>query len=381
MAKLLNVYQPRYNRANTSRFSHGMKNFSCGGWWTFGLDLRLAADQALLPSFFNVISGGVNGTRIDATGTIVAATTPRYDYDPTTLQPRGLLQEDQATNFLLNSLIDGTNLSTQSVAVSATQYTLSFYGDGRIDLANAYVGSLVGTGAYPQRVSLTFTPAAGTLDLTVTGNVKWAQLEYLNTGNFVTYTSFIPTAGAAVTRTTDTLYGSAAYYGRAGGPYYRSLYGSKPGWIGGSCFWQVLYDVGNLPFNANFFAVPVTLSDGGNALQGGAIDPTGFIRAPLAVSSGVVAPAVNTDILMCSQMTTNATTQAQSTGKAYVNGVLSQSGAIGGYNSTTQGTFCIGQGTYGITPRFSLNGHIKKFRWTAGGFLTPDEALGLSQWI
>lgn len=46
--------------------------------------------------------------------------------------------------------------------------------------------------------SLTFTPTAGTLTLTVTGTVKWANLE---AGSFAT--SFIPTAGASATRAAD----------------------------------------------------------------------------------------------------------------------------------------------------------------------------------
>jgi hypothetical protein len=42
------------------------------------------ADQALLGNVFNTITGAANGTRIDATGTIVAATTPR---SPTFTRP------------------------------------------------------------------------------------------------------------------------------------------------------------------------------------------------------------------------------------------------------------------------------------------------------
>lgn len=48
-------------------------------------------------------SGGANGTRINSSGVIVAATTPRYDYDPVTLAPKGVLIEEQRTNIALRS--------------------------------------------------------------------------------------------------------------------------------------------------------------------------------------------------------------------------------------------------------------------------------------
>lgn len=109
----------------------------------------------------------------------------------------GLLSEPQRTNLLLNS----ASLATQSVTVSATAYTLSFEGTGTITLSGASTaGPLVGTGA-TDRVSLTFTPSAGSLTLTVSGTVAYSNLE---AGSF--RTSPIVTAGSTVTRNGDNLY-------------------------------------------------------------------------------------------------------------------------------------------------------------------------------
>jgi len=135
-------------------------------------------------------------TYFDAAGVMqtAAVNTPRIDYDPDTLELRGLLIEEQRTNLLLNSAA----LSTQSVTVAAVPHTLSFTGTGTVTLSGASTaGPLVGTGAN-NRVTLTFTPTAGSLTLTVSGSVTLAQLE---AGTFAT--SYIPTEGTAVTRAAD----------------------------------------------------------------------------------------------------------------------------------------------------------------------------------
>ena len=110
---------------------------------------------------------------------------------------KGLLIETETrTNILLNSDV----LSTQVAAVTAVPHTLHFTGDGTITLSGASTdGPLVGTGSGENnRVSLTFTPSAGALTLTVTGTVLNADLEIGST-----VSSHKPTLNASLTRNGD----------------------------------------------------------------------------------------------------------------------------------------------------------------------------------
>lgn len=164
---------------------------------------RMALDftTATLDPRVTFTRSGNTATVTNSSGVIVAinANLPRFDFDPTSLVCKGLLIEEDRTNLLLNSLIDGTSLATQLVTTTAVAHTLSFYGTGTIVLTGTSSATVVGTGAYPTRTKLTFTPTAGVLTLTVTGTVQYAQLEV---GAFAT--SFIPTDATTKTRNVDS---------------------------------------------------------------------------------------------------------------------------------------------------------------------------------
>ena len=136
-------------------------------------------------------------TRINEYGIreIVSANRVRIDYSKG--KPRFLV-EPQRTNLVYPSDI----ATTQVRAVTAVLHTLSFYGTGTVTLSGAFSGSLVGTGTN-NRVTLTFTPTAGDLTLTVSGTVTDWQLEAGSNA-----TSYIPTVTGSVTRNGDYAYKS-----------------------------------------------------------------------------------------------------------------------------------------------------------------------------
>ena len=171
-------------------------------------------------------------TYIDKSGVLqtAPANTPRIDWASSVPE---LLLEGASTNLLLGS----ATLATQSVATTAQSYTLSFWGTGTVTLSGSYSGSLAGTGA-ATRVTKTFTATVGTLALTVSGSVAYAQLEAA-TGP----TSYIPTTSSAVTRTADLCQlataAAAVLQGAGGAVAWRGkvpavLTGGTPHILGGS---------------------------------------------------------------------------------------------------------------------------------------------------
>ena len=152
------------------------------------LDFRAGALSSLV-----TFSRAGAASYIDQAGQrqLAAAGVARFDHAAGVR--RGLLIEGARTNVLLNS----ATLATQSVAVTAQSYALAFEGAGSITRSGAHSAVLTSTGA---RVVLIFTPAAGSLTLTVSGTVQAAQLE---AGNCAT--SYIATTGSAASRAYDEL--------------------------------------------------------------------------------------------------------------------------------------------------------------------------------
>lgn len=180
-------------------------------------------------------SGGANGTRVNSSGNIVAATTPRFDYDPVTLAAKGLLVEEARTNLLFRSaefdnaawtkfqasisantvtspdgttnadsliedLTNGVHVILQDVTVSAsTVKTLSVFGKKntreRINI------QITDTGA--NSVSAFFDLNAGTVIAAVnngTGTGATASIEAFPNGWYRCVLTGIPAAAGATVR-------------------------------------------------------------------------------------------------------------------------------------------------------------------------------------
>ena len=152
---------------------------------SFALDFtKIATDFTFTRNSF--------ATRVNENGLIetVGNNAPRIDYSS---GEGAFLLEPASTNLYLNS----ETLSTQDVTTSASTYTISFRGTGSVSLSGSGSGTLVGTGAM-DLVSLTFTATAGTLTSTVSGSVKYSNLENLGYA-----TSWIPTDGTIATRAAE----------------------------------------------------------------------------------------------------------------------------------------------------------------------------------
>jgi len=156
-----------------------------------------AVGSEFRPDQANWSGSGISGVTTSSTfGLVTAAINePRFDHSTTAPNAcKGLLIESSVTNLVFPS----ATLTTQTRTVTAIAHTLSFYGTGTVVLSGTHVATVTGTGAFPTRTTLTFTPTAGSLILTVTGTVQFAQLE---AAAFVS--SYIPTTSASAPRSAE----------------------------------------------------------------------------------------------------------------------------------------------------------------------------------
>lgn len=168
------------------------------------------------------------GGRFNAQGQYewLAADQPRIDYDPVTGECLGLLIEEQRTQL---NTVSASPTAAQTVTVSGVAHTISFYGTGSVSLSGAHAASLTSAGAYPARRKVTFTPTAGSLTITPTGDVRMLQLEV---GSFAT--SAIVGEGSQVTRAADVASVNvlSPWFNASEGTLFveASTFGSRPAW-------------------------------------------------------------------------------------------------------------------------------------------------------
>lgn len=242
-----------------------------------------------------------NATRINSSGAIetMGNNVPRLDYSFSSC-PMALL-ETQRTNLVFPS----DTATTQTRTVTATAHTLSFYGTGSVVLSGVATGTLNGTGAN-NRVTLTFTPTAGSLILTVTGTVTNWQLE---AGAFAS--TLIPTTTATATRLQDTnvISGISSLIGQTQGVVFFDMYYNLVANGGIRSFACLEGTVGSV-----FSGFTISTANNGNNIQ--------------YAGAGYNFPSTGRYKVACLY---NSTTN---TSKLFVNGVLRSTSTFAGFVNT-----------------------------------------------
>lgn len=208
--------------------SHGLRRWAEPPWVRDPLyilagqlpavDWRFAQDRSLVDRIRGLaltFTRTTGRTFVDADGSTgsVGVNVPAFSYSGGV--SRGLDVWEARTNIWLDS---GTP-ATRSVTLTAAAHTLSFKGTGTLTLTGASTaGPLVGTGAN-NRVSLTFTPSAGSVTFTLSGSISEPQLELGANAS-----PYIATAGSTVQRTADVCNTTdLSWFNASGGVFYTEL--------------------------------------------------------------------------------------------------------------------------------------------------------------
>lgn len=186
---------------------------------TFGPN-AITSSVGPVPSF----SRASYGTYVSSSGMILSTgnNNPRFDYDPTTHEYKGLLIEGASTNYVLNS----QNPSTQVISVSS-DWLVSFYGSGSViftDTITSDVVPIAGSSIGTNRTIAYLPYNDNPLTITISGTVKYLQMEVYSNNSA---TSWIPTGATPVSRAADVLEytGSnfSSFYNTSEGSYALSL--------------------------------------------------------------------------------------------------------------------------------------------------------------
>ena len=183
-----NMITPAYSPTATERVLPRMAlDFTTGV-----LDPRVTVTRALNTATCVNSSGLVE---------LINANLPRFDYNPTTLAPKGLLIEEARTNLLLNSVFDGAVSGTPGTF--PTSWAVGFLGNGGT-LAVAGLGR--NFTANSLRFSATANRQYMTQSVTLAANSTYVLSVSINVFTTLNLTSFVALSNLPVGATTQYVY-------------------------------------------------------------------------------------------------------------------------------------------------------------------------------
>lgn len=185
---------------NTLRLDHNMESFSFST-----VNLPITSGTKTFPVTYKYPVGSFVRATASSTnfmiGEVVASTESTVTISVTDqgytgsgyfgiwflIEVKGLLSEPEAINYVTNSL----DPFDQRIQLTSGYYTISFYGSGSVTLSTAVNKVVEGNTAGQIRTENTFHTTGGFVDITITGEVAYLQIER---GEFAT--SWIPSTSS-----------------------------------------------------------------------------------------------------------------------------------------------------------------------------------------